>query len=545
MAGLLLLSALSTPCTPVSKAWVAEVFYDAAGDDTGQEFVELLNGTGVGQSLAGLRLEAGDGSGAGRWTLRWTGGAEDSIAAGARFVIGGAAVVPAADAVVTLDLQNGPDAIRLVWPDGATETVGYGPHEFAEYACGEPAPDVASGQSLARTPDGANAGSNRLDFQAAAPSPGAPNVSTRNVAIAPGSLSVAPEGAMPGDPLLIRGGVTNPGLEAAAPGTLVLRAAAVRGTDREPLGETTLVPGLAPGDSAGFEIAASAPAAGKLRVVVTAHAPGDQNPRDDADSVLARVGPAPLVLAEIQFHPAAGEGEWIEVRNAANVPLDPAAFTLSDRGGTAGRPESGRAALAPESLAVLAQDRRALLNRYPALDSARVWETRPWPALNNRDDESGTADAVVLRETDGTPSGRHAYSAAGVPDGHPLEWRGGGWWPSRFAGGTPLEPPAAFAAPAGRFAIEPRLLSAGSGGARCRWSLPWERARVRFEIFDLAGRPVPGGVAEFLAPALGERDLHFADLPPGLYAIALRARPDGGTDEIAELRPMRIVGAAP
>src|SRR3989442_7180536 len=122
-----------------------------------------------------MQIEAGDGAGTGSWTLRWTGGSGDSLMPHARFVLGGALVVPAADRVVTLDLQNGPDAVRLVWPDGAAEVVGWGAHDFPEYYCGEPALDVAGGQSLARIPDAATTGSNAGGFRAAGPSPGAAN----------------------------------------------------------------------------------------------------------------------------------------------------------------------------------------------------------------------------------------------------------------------------------------------------------------------------------------------------------------------------------
>ncbi len=141
-----------TPCSRTDRPIVAEVFYDATGDDTGQEFVELFNPLEAPAALAGLRLEAGDGAGPGRWTVRWTGGDTDSIAGRGRFVIGGARVEPPPDAQVVLDLQNGPDAVRLSWPDGVIEVVGYGPQAFPEYACGEAAPDVAAGQSLARVP---------------------------------------------------------------------------------------------------------------------------------------------------------------------------------------------------------------------------------------------------------------------------------------------------------------------------------------------------------------------------------------------------------
>ena len=140
-------------CGSPSRPHIAEVFYDALGSDADREFVELFNPGAVPVSLEGLRLESGDGAGAERWTRYWTGAVEDTISAGGRFVAGGALVVPTPDAITSLSLQNGPDAVRLVWPDGVIEVLGYGEHEFAEYACGQPAPDIASGLSLARVPD--------------------------------------------------------------------------------------------------------------------------------------------------------------------------------------------------------------------------------------------------------------------------------------------------------------------------------------------------------------------------------------------------------
>ena len=173
-------ASLPVACSRMDRPMVAEVFYDATGDDTGHEFVELFNPAEAPCSLAGLRLESGDGAGSARWTLRWTGGAADSIDGSGHFVIGGALVSPAPDAMVALDLQNGPDAVRLVWPDGVIEVVGYGALTLTEYFCGEPAADVASGQSLARFPDRSNQGSNALDFRPWPPSPGRDNMTDRD-----------------------------------------------------------------------------------------------------------------------------------------------------------------------------------------------------------------------------------------------------------------------------------------------------------------------------------------------------------------------------
>src|SRR5439155_20980804 len=99
-------------CTPAGRPLISEVFYDAIGDDAGLEFVELYNPGSVPADLAGARLEAGDGAARGRWTLRWTAPPGTSIEPGGRFVIGGARVPPAPDAVGQLQLPNGPDAVR-------------------------------------------------------------------------------------------------------------------------------------------------------------------------------------------------------------------------------------------------------------------------------------------------------------------------------------------------------------------------------------------------------------------------------------------------
>src|SRR4030095_6354312 len=99
---------------------------------------------------------------------------------------------PAADAVVALELQNGPDAVRIVWPDGAIEVVGWGALAPAESACGARPPAVARAVSLARVPDDADLGANALDFRPAPPSPGRANQPRRDAALAARSLTLRP-----------------------------------------------------------------------------------------------------------------------------------------------------------------------------------------------------------------------------------------------------------------------------------------------------------------------------------------------------------------
>jgi hypothetical protein len=174
-----------------------------------------------------------------------------------------------------------------------------------------------------------------------------------------------------------------------------------------------------------------------------------------------------------------------------------------------------------------------------------VWEVKPWAALNNSNDSSGVADVVVLRETDGTPCRRIAYSASGVPAGVPIELRGGEWRPSRAPLGTPLAPPLTLAPLDTRFELTPRRLRAGAGVARLAWSLPWERARVSIEVYDLAGRRVRRALTDVPSAGRGERDWSIDGLAPGVYLVALLARSDPGGLTLRETAAFRIEGAAP
>ncbi|MEO5618194.1 MAG: hypothetical protein ABIS67_10515, partial [Candidatus Eisenbacteria bacterium] len=531
LCGLLALAAVATICVRPDRVIVAEVYYDAIGDDTGHEFIELFNPTGAAIGLNGLRLESGDGAGPGRWTPRWTGGLPDSVAPGGRFVIGGALVDPPPGAVASLDLQNGPDAMRLVWPDGVVEVVGYGTLAHAEYFCGAPAADVASGLSLARLPDAADLGSNAADFAGAPPSPGRPNQARRNLSVSAGGLALVPERPEPGRPAILSGRLANTGADTIGVGELSLRAEVESvgeapggaGVDFERANHAATLSRLPrahvpnppvlgpfvmlPGDTLAFDITLEALEAGKHRVWVTASVARDENPADDRASLLFLVGPGPLAVTEIQFHPADGEGEWVEVRNRSARPLDPAAFTISDRGTGRGVPREGFGLLAPESLAVFAQDRAALLAAYPGLNSARVWQAGPWPALNNTNDSAGVADQVVVRDRDGLVGERIAYGATGVPNGVSLEWRDGAWQPALDPRGSPLAPPRALPPAARRFEVLPGRVAGSGGRISLVWALPWSRARVRADLYDLDGRLVAELMPEAATAGRGTREL--------------------------------------
>lgn len=531
---------VTADCGAGDRPIVTEVFYDATGDDTGLEFVELLNPSGEAWPLAGVRLESGDGSAPDRWSLRWTGGITDTVRPHARFVIGGARMSPPPHALAALDLQNGPDAVRLVWPDGTVEVVGYGTHEFASYFCGAAAADVVSGLALARIPDTARLGSNALDFRAAPPSPGRANQPGRDAAVIARTLVIEPAQPSPGERARARVSIESRGAIAFGAGDIAIEMSATGAL----LGARVLETPLA-AETVHVEIAVVMPGAGKTSLVARVRAAADEEPANDADSIAVRVGAGPLAVTEIQFHPGREEGEWVEVRNRVADEVDLAEFLLGDRGGARGsvRAPAGGAWLAPDQYAVLVQDRRRFLSAYPALDTLRVLSVSPWSALNNSDDAAGIADIVTLAEADGTPCASVPYRGSGVADGVPLERRDDGTWAAAAdAAGTPLEPPRALPLLPRAFVVAPRRVHS-TAETLIEWALPWP-ARVEVTVFDLLGRRVAVAIAPHESGARGSRPWPVGSLGPGVYVVALHARAASGA-AFDSAQPLRVMGNEP
>src|SRR5688572_1070419 len=319
---------LSTPPVVLN-----EVLYDPAGADAGFHFVELINRSALAVSLAGWRLEAGDGAGEERWRTVWTGAAADVVAPGARFVVGEGRVLPPPDRIVPFDLENGPDAVRLSTPDGARDVLGWGALTFASYFEGRPAPDVASGFALARLPDGDDHDDNATDWAAVSPpTPGQANLPERDVAVVHAALDA--ERCEPGDVVTARATLLNRGAGALAAGEAeaMLWAAPLgeplAGGGSGPLRPDSLVARAAlaelePADSAAVTLAFAPPAAGPWRLTVAARTLDDGLPANDRLEIVAQVGAGALLVSEVAAAPAEGP-EWIEVWNGsgAEVALD-------------------------------------------------------------------------------------------------------------------------------------------------------------------------------------------------------------------------------
>ena len=156
---------------------INEVYYDAPGTDAGT-FVELKGQPG--QALDNIHVVGVNGNGGAIYSdvdlTGWT------IGPSGYFVLAQDTLVPNADTITGIDYQNGPDNVVLVYIDG-TDTVvldalGYGSTDTTTWVFvgeGTPAPDVSSGLSLQRIPDGSDTDDNAADFQALPPTPGIEN----------------------------------------------------------------------------------------------------------------------------------------------------------------------------------------------------------------------------------------------------------------------------------------------------------------------------------------------------------------------------------
>lgn len=530
-----------------------EVLYDPAGADEGREFVEIWNPDPLPRPLAGVRVEAGDGARPGVWTAVFAGSSADTIPPGSPFLIQGTSLAA--------PLQNGPDAVRLTRDGALLDLLGYGDLESPALYLGAPAPDAASGQSLARVRDGAGAGVNRDDWAPeTAPTPGRANHPDVRLAFASRCPALLPEVPWPGEALRVTAWVRNEGRLAIEAGQWSAAfdrlpwppdSAAAAATVPIAIASGTR---LAPSESVALSADLSAPASsGPFLVRATLVARGGGPAPVSADTVLApaRAGAGPAVVSEFAFR-GAGQ-EWVEVVLVDSI-SDWGALLLSDRtgrasaidGGTAPRP--GR----PGDRLVLAESPASLRARFLLPDSLVLGLRGGWPSLNDADGADGIADVVRLASGDGTPCDAVPYAAAWTERGGSVERLAadlpsasrGSWGESLDpAGGTPGRPNS-LQAPRGALSTRGALLAAPArrllrSGASVLEPVALrlsEAARgrcIRIEVRDLRGRPLRclaagqrfGGAAAFLWDG---RDDRGQPVPPGIYTVRAEADAEPG-----------------
>jgi hypothetical protein len=180
MRAFILLTAAVLGAAAVAEAGtvsISEVLYDASGSDGGKVFVELFGEDGT--DLDGFSLAAINGSDGKTYLSLDLSGYRippDGFFVIADGVSGGTTSVSNADLIVAnIDLQNGPDSLRLLSAGTVIDALGYGTVGATGTFAGEgdPAPDPSAGSSVARVYADVDTDDNGSDFRAlSTPTPG-------------------------------------------------------------------------------------------------------------------------------------------------------------------------------------------------------------------------------------------------------------------------------------------------------------------------------------------------------------------------------------
>ena len=552
-AGLVILS--PQVCLPGSLSVVInEVLYDPEGKDTGKEFVELYNRSDEDICLYRHDIATGNGAYAERWKIEWQGLRTDTIRAGGFYVIGEEDVSPSPDFITSLDLQNGPDACRLTSPRSDVDLVGWGAHEFDEYYETSPAGGSGSGASLGREPDGADTDDNSADFAPfAIPSPGDFNHPPFDIGIEKACLSRYAESDHATIQVISR--LVNLGTAAGGAGAEVhlaccgFRDSAGLHADIEPGGSERLALDI-PNVGEGLHDA-----------LIWLRWPPDGCHVNDTLRTSLLIWPAPVVINEFMFKPAAGECEWVELLNTSDSQVSMEGWTIEDSGGRRRQIGGPGPPLDPGGFLMLAEDEDDFRAAHPGLDCPVVKPSGGWPTLNDTDGRDGYADMVVIRDTFGTCVDSVAYKRAWTEPGRSVERIGprarsamaSNWSPHYGAGGS--SPGRAnsvsvmFPEPAGHLNLNPQTFSPDGDGSDDLLSVSVDLpapAVVRLKVFDINGRTfttlLDGDLVEERRVTFWDGRLADGDVAPiGVYVVLLEARPVDGGRVITSRLPVVLV----
>ena len=407
MRWFLSLTCLLVPSVCAGQILLNEIYYDHPGRDDGYEFVELINLSDLSVSLSGFVLEFHDGASEG-WKTIWRAGPEDTIAAAGLFVIGGGNVTPLPNVIGNLGLQNGPDAIRLSSSTAFEDRVGYGELDGAEYYEGRSAPDVPSGASLARRPDGADTDDNLADFAVMPPSPGRFNVPRRDVSLRLGGDTKT--GEVHGEPVVerLRLRVINEGLLPVESGAAVveLHDSTVFGVVSAP--SVTIDRNIEGGDSIEVEFAVEL-TSGYHWIHADVVYAADERPGNNVVEIVRRVGVSSVVVSEVMSHPREGCPEYVEVMNTGAAPYDFSGHWIRDAAHDPVLIVSESAIIPPYGIIVLTKDADDLLACFERLHRGIVIDVAgEWPSLN-QSGSGGEADSVIILDDRFLPVDRVGY----------------------------------------------------------------------------------------------------------------------------------------
>ena len=377
----------------VAQIVINEIYYDHPGIDTGHEFVELLNTGGEEKNLNGFRIEFVDGR-TGSPELYYEFFKDIYLVSGGILFVGGVDCIPVPNYIAQCGLQNGPDAVRLIYNGSVVDLVGYGDLDFSILYESKPAVDVVGGYSLSRKPDGKDSGNNSLDFVSSLPTPAKKNFFDIDL-----ELSIISNELFPCENgwINLELEVNNRGLgEFSGPVHVVV----VPSIEQE---KRIYITGsnddlLKSGDSIGFECDYSASGfTDSMSVFAFLEENADENSENDTAFVFFLFSPADLVINEIMYRPLIGNSEWIELYNIGDNMLDLQGWSLSDANRADKLISNDRLVLSPGEYLLLAQFPEDMEGIISDGESIIHGVEGGWPTLNDYSAVS-FCEEIILRD---------------------------------------------------------------------------------------------------------------------------------------------------
>ena len=504
---------------------INEIMYDPDGADTGFEWIELYNN---GDNVVDLN----------NWVLSKAGSSfetifvfEANLIQPYSYFLIGEEFVPNTDLIETLVFQNGgtaTDGIQLVSPDGLySDTVLYDspnsnnlPDDLDNPAINF-APDVSSGNSLARKQDGVDSNNCEIDFfECENLTPNEANLYPTDLAIYFTNI------VLENDVYWLETTIWN--LSTANVDNLT---ATLEIWLNDHIVNTYLLPEIFAEYSIFVKYKIDQIETGYNTITTAVNYPFDNYLDNNFVSESILLGNSPIIINEIMFKPLESNQEWLEIFNRTNCAYRVDNLQIID---TAGGIISVCDTIQLVDFLVICEDKNKLLNSYPNVNSDKVIEAEYWTSLNNTDESLKLIDNFNTKLDSIFYSGDNCEDNISIERVNPyLPSFEENWGPSvSNLGATPCEKNSIFVEilpPSSKLSVNPNAFSSQSGiPTVISFKLPEIISTVTIRIFDLKGRLVKTILNQALQACDGNIIWNGSDndgfnLPIGIYIILLEA----------------------
>jgi hypothetical protein len=356
---------------------INEVLYDPEGADTGYEWIELYNNTEQAVNLQD-------------WTIEKAGTAFELIFSipnieieSHSFILIGEEFVPNTDITASLAFQNGgseTDGIRLISADGLyTDTILYDSPNTNELPddISDPgeyfAPDVDSGNTLARKHDGEDSNNCEMDFFGCTdPTPGEANFYPIDLAI--NYLEIYENNGE----YWLQTEVENLSTE-----NVDNLTASINISVNDTLNGTYELPAIPAESTIDFSCQIVELIIGYHQVAAELIYLYDNELGNNYVESSLLNGASPFVMNEIMFAPLSTNQEWVEIFNRTDCAYSVHNLIIMDASGSI---ISFDGNIPPQDFIVVCQDTILFLQIYPEVDPEKVIFAPQWTSLNNTDE---------------------------------------------------------------------------------------------------------------------------------------------------------------